>query len=368
MAHQKISPRGRSVFVWFWGFFVLIQGVGGYLLDYQWPRIRFPAAFYTFDKYDEQTRSPDVICLGSSRTQSSLFPTEMELALRQVTGNPKINAFNAFVPGGDLISSEYVLKELWQRGARPKVVTVEVLPEETNHLNDWLKLHVLRQLTWENMPDTALELVRTGHFLRLLRARVVPLYTHRYELVKRARMALEDMLPAPEPETTVAPRRPRKAEPPPEWTELIKRANRVTPAVREETMKGLPGVARGLRNYRIGGSSTRAMNRLLDFCEEHQIAVLLVGIPVSKPHRDLYTPEIDAQFLGYMKQLEETRGVRFVDCRHYTPDRMFFDNHHADGNGGRYFSQRFTREHLVGFWNDVSSGGAFVNKRTGEVH
>jgi hypothetical protein len=342
---KRDRQRGGRIAAWFWGFFLAAQLIGGLLLDYVWPQIRFPRAYQQFHALQQFPRSPDIICLGSSRTESTIHDSSLSRAMRHFTGDPSVRAFNAQVPGGDLISAEFVWKGLWRRGARPSLLVIEVLPEEVNHLNDWLKLHVLRQLTWPDVPAYAVEVTRTQHLLRLVQSRLVPLYTHRCELWRAAqRNCGAPWLPAssPAPEAVLPGYHDIRAE------ALIEQP--LQPEQIEQSTAGLHEIERGLRLYRPGGSSCKALERILTHCRRHSIDVLLLGIPVSSRHRALYTPQIEADFQSYLRQVEQTWGCRYVDCRDQSPDWLFRDNHHSLPLGGEYFSQRFAREVLGPEW------------------
>jgi hypothetical protein len=250
------------------------------------------------------------------------------------------------VPGGDLITSEFMLKELWKRGARPSLVVIELLPEEVNHLNDWLKLHVLRQFTWADVPANAVEVTRAQHLLRLVQARLVPLYTHRCELCRSANRLFEGwLLPAGQAEW--------KLRIPAGYEDVRAEAmveHPLKPEQVENSCSGLHEIQRGLRRYQPGGGSCKALERMLEHCRKHNVSVILLGIPVSSRHRALYTQGIEADFQTYLKLVERTYGCRYFDCRDQVPDWLFRDNHHAVPLGGEYFSQRFSREVLAPAW------------------
>lgn len=342
MSLQRKQQRGRKVVVWFAASFLLVQFAGSLLLDYAWPEVRFPMAFRQFRSYRECPRSPDVICLGSSRIESSVHAKEITQTVRHVVGKQDFLAFNAHVPGGDFISAEFVWKELWQQGARPKVILLEMCPEQVNHLNDWLKLHVMRQIRWDDVASYALETCRTGHALRLVQARFMPLYTHRYELVRTTKNSVQAWL-MPEEQAPPTP----ESEEFRDCSQFAAKQLPVPADARRETMSGLHGAERGLRRYRPGGTSVQALERMLKFWQQQDITVVLLGVPLSKAHRDLYTPSIETQFRAYAQRLESTYGCKYVDCRDQVPDFLFKDNHHATGRGGQYFTQRFTREVLI---------------------
>jgi hypothetical protein len=111
--------------------------------------------------------------------------------------------------------------------------------------------------------------------------------------------------------------------------------------------QGAAWIGRWLRDYRVGGGAARALERLLQRCRQRQIGVVLVGVPVSSSQRQVYTPEIDAAFLGYVRRLTSTYGCAFVDYRARLPDHCFCDSHHATPEGGVYFSSLLACEVLL---------------------
>jgi hypothetical protein len=109
-------------------------------------------------------------------------------------------------------------------------------------------------------------------------------------------------------------------------------------------------IRKSLRNYRVGGTAAEALERLLKRCRQHGITPVLVGVPVSIPYRELYTPEIDGPFLSYMNQMAQTYRCQFVDYRDRVPDSLFLDQHHCNLEGGIYFSEKLSREILAPAW------------------
>ena len=88
-----------------------------------------------------------------------------------------------------------------------------------------------------------------------------------------------------------------------DWDDILRKARSKPDATQVElTQIGVGQPLRWLRNYRIGGASARALEQLLGRCRQHEIEVVLVGVPVSLAHRQTYTPAIDSEFVDYMKK------------------------------------------------------------------
>ena len=133
--------------------------------------------------------------------------------------------------------------------------------------------------------------------------------------------------------------------------------------IEAETFLGMDGLVTGLEtshpyeidapgsNYRIGGNNTAALERMLQSCRANGIKPILLAPPVTAPHRQVYTPAIEAAFGDYVHALCQHYGCTYVDFRAQVPDALFSDNHHLlPEAGGRYFSRRLTEEVLVPAW------------------
>src|SRR5262249_37481350 len=89
---------------------------------------------------------------------------------------------------------DYVLRLLFQHGAKPGLVVIEISPETLNHYNEWFCFHVRRQLIWSDIPFNLVDVCRAGQIVRLVGARLLPLHIHRQEICKVAERACEQWL------------------------------------------------------------------------------------------------------------------------------------------------------------------------------
>src|SRR5581483_3547900 len=106
-----------------------------------------------------------------------------KLLRREFQESQPVWVFNAAVPAGDPVTMEYVLGQVIQRGARPDWAIVEVSPETLNEYNEWLGIHVRRQLRWDHVPSYLVETCWSGQGLRLFSARFFALFLHRQQLL-----------------------------------------------------------------------------------------------------------------------------------------------------------------------------------------
>jgi hypothetical protein len=323
-------------------FIFLVQLMGGLLLDYRWPQIRFPAAARVLAKCPCQPQGPLVVTLGSSRFDGGILEGQVTQELRKGTGEENLLVVNLAVGCGDLIVAEHIYTKLRAQGIKPTQVVLEVSPETLNDRNVWLDQHAYRQLTWEDTLGYAKDLMRSGHFVRFWRSRLFPLYIHRDQLQRHAALAvLADQKSSPALRQTLLA--PPVKEDDLRWPDPRMRHD---PTLR--TQAGLDNIRTWLKQYHIGGTPAASLERILKACARDGIPVLLVGVPVTKAHRDLYRPEIEAAFLQHMEEtLHRHHHVRFVDYRSAIPDTGFTDNHHLTLEGAQQFSRLLTEKVLL---------------------
>ena len=300
---------------------------------------------------------PDIVLLGSSRFEAGILPAEIVRQLdRQFRSDRPVGVFKCGVGCGDAIASEFMFHRIIDRGFYPKLLVLEVSPETLNRNNEWLGMHVRRQLRWDDTPRYFLDLCLSMQLMRWLGERINPVFIHREELWSRAAEAVEQFASQP-------------SKPVPAWSVASSRSGsgdsgegpissdlqlpELLP-LSQETLAisrfGAGQPQRWLRNYHIRGSATsEALERMLHECQQRGIHVMLIGIPVTAPHREAYTPEIDREFFAYLDRMTAAYGCRFVNYRDRVPDAMFNDNHHLSPVGGVYFSRLLTFELLTPF-------------------
>jgi hypothetical protein len=336
--------------------YLFIQFLGGVLLDYHLPQLRFPSAAATVEALSRQPHDPEVICLGSSRFGAGFVQQEIRDHLRRASGDSQVLVFNAAIEAGDLITAQYILQHILDRGIRPRVLVVEVSPETLARRSEWMGQHVARQLTWDTLPGHLEAIVRSGNVVRLLAARFLPLHVHRRQI---CRSLYDTSLSLAKQILTTQPKQKGKAK---------KRTSEVkaTPdhGVPWEVFKeltddrhdpdriqaGLPAIRRWLRNYDIGGSAAEALDKILCAAKEEGILVVLVGVPLARAHRDLYEPEIEHAFVQHMNAVCKRFDSIFVDYRDRIPDELFLDNHHLTRAGSSAFSRLLAEEVLIPLW------------------
>jgi hypothetical protein len=317
----------RTLFAWAGGTFVVLQLAASVTFDCLGLTIRFPELQRRLIALREEPRPPDVVYLGSSRFMTCLNSIELTKTLCKETGRSDLTAFGAAVTKGDFLVMERIVRELRDEGRVPPILLMEVNPISVAWGNRWHDVFINRQLGWTDLPEHAPEFVQTGQFGRFCMARFLPLYVYRRTLLDRLWGTWTG---------------PSWVEAKDELSDEKMKKILATPITEAETAHsaiGVDGVHRDLRTYEIGGSNTRALERMLTECRSLGVHVVLVGSPLSSAHRREIRPEIDAAYREYLASITARFGVPFVDCHKALPDSLFLDHHHTKPLGGQIFSR-----------------------------
>jgi hypothetical protein len=337
--------RGRRTVLWAVLCFAALQGVGTWLMDGRWLHLRFPNAAGVLTHVRTQPRSPDILCLGSSRFGAAFLAPDIQHQLRDLTGNEELCVINASVAAGDLVTADFLLERMLETGARPRILVLEVSPETVARRNVWLAHHVENYLSWKDLPRFLGEIRRSRNLKRLVRARSLPWYFHRRQIwhegfvwLDRQHCRLSRTLSATAGNTT-----PNEPIP---WDRKIRDLTGEDLPPEQRKSLWIPMIREWLKEYRVGGTAADSLERVLERCRRERIKVFLVAPPVTEEHRALYTPEIQEAFLALMSSVQRHHGCTFLDYRARVPDHLFIDNHHVQPEGGEHFSQALTLEVL----------------------
>jgi hypothetical protein len=295
----------------------------------------------------------DVVCFGSSRFGGGIDEATVMAGLRHVSPVQTPVIFNASVPLGDFVASEFMLHQLRQAGVRPTYALVEINPGFVNRRNDWMTAHIRRQLNWSDLPTYFGDIWKAQRLGPLLSTRLNPIHCYRDELCQQAKAwATASATSASDREKSDPAARAADGVP---WTQVLAALpppSRGTPAGLAMDTKAIYNI---LRSFRIGGTSTAACERFLQACRDADIRVILVEAPLTCRFRERIPPAIDIPYRAYVNELTRRYACRFVDYRDQVPDEMFLDIHHLNPAGARYFSQRLSTEVLAPLWQRPSS-------------
>jgi hypothetical protein len=353
MANTSLrSRRGLRVLLWALSIFAFGQLGGGLLLDYCWPELRFPEVGRVLGNLRVQEHMPEVVCMGSSRSEGGFRSYIIDHLLGQFTRQAP-RTFNAALNGGDAVVANWLLDRMLREGRHPELLVLEVSPEFLSRRTPLLSQQVLRQMTWLDLPRYLPDAILFTHPMRLVTSRIMPLYMHRYEIRKQLILAASGKPASSRPDTSV------------NVLDLDQHADRnlvdlppnlpVPPAPPHVSPNPaqLTYLSACLKDFQLSKLETAALERLLRRCRGERIEVLLVGFPLMERGRALHTPEIDRVFLSYVHDLTTEYGCRFVDMRNRIPDYGFGDGLHVNDLGGEYFSQILAREVLIPMWREL---------------
>jgi hypothetical protein len=350
------TARGRAILMWAVGVFAGVQILTSLLVDYRWFRLRYPMYQEQISRFDQTVPAPNVIFLGSSRSSCLVNEGEMNRIVRDLTGDGSVRCFNAALGYGDPVVCERVLRDLLERGARPRFVVVECSPEGVNQRNAWLSGYVAWLLCWHDFPEYGRELLVSGNMLRFAGGHLLPTYVYRDPLRRKLCAVAKDWVDGPAASATASAAPPASRKMPAssaaKWQQAI--ADRLRDAQAEPPHDTTPpeSYARALRNYQPGGNSAVRLERLLGQCRAHGIEPIIVSMPLSRAHREQYLPEVESAYHAYLAQVSRKYACRHVDYRERLPDTCFRDHHHATEAGGVVFSHMFALEVLAPLWSE----------------
>jgi hypothetical protein len=346
------SRRGLRVLLWAGSIFALAQAGGGLLLDHCWPALRFPEVGRVLKQLRAREQMPEVVCMGSSRSEGGFRTPIIDHFLQQYLRQPP-HTFNAALNGGDPVVAEWLLDQMLKEGRHPGLLVLEVSPEFLSRRTPLLSQQVLRQMTWLDLPRYMPDALLYTHPMRLVTSRIMPLYTHRYEIRKQLFLATLTKPASNRPKTSDAMSDSESCSDvdPVDLPPSVP-VPRAPPHV-STAPAPVAYLSPSLTDFQLSHLETAALERLLRRCRDEKIEVLLLGFPLMEGCRVLHTPEIDRVFLGYIHDLTLRYGCRFVDLRDRIPDYGFGDGLHVNDVGGEYFSQVLAQEVLIPLWREL---------------
>jgi hypothetical protein len=335
---RRMKQSARAVLLWSLAFYALAAVVLDAIMD-RWCPAPFEQVYRTkWAEFCQMTaQAPDrpvVVMLGSSRTDGGFEARRLD-GLPAPDGRPLL-AYNFGVPAAGPIHEYLYLRQMLERGIRPRLLLVEFLPPLFNDGRS-------RLISEENWTIPAwmspMQVTRTAPYLvhpvrkerEWVEARLAPWYVHRPSLTGW----VQEKLDPPNPPRTIPWYHDHWGMRYPETLSAAEYAFR-------------SGVARDyiptLGKFRMGEGPARAMRDLLDCCRRENIPVMLVLTPESAEFRSWYSPACRASTLGLLEQLRSTYGVQVIDATRWLGDNDFVDGHHLDASGVEKYTTRLLTE------------------------
>lgn len=314
--------RATRALRWFLGTFLATQVALGFVVDAH-PDLRFPWRATLEARVRKAGRAPDVVLLGSSRTMP-LFPAPESPSRPPAPPAPWI--LNASAPACAAPCLEPLLHAVLEGGASaPRLAIIEVSPELVGLASPWLGHDLVRVATWRDVPGTLPALLPSQAVMALLSSRFDTVYRHRELLLEvgLGRFASEARRASPPGGGAPAP---------------------PTATPEDATQIGTRVFRKWLRHYRAGGPSVAALRRMLDVCRRARVETVLFTPPLTRAHREVYAPAIEAEYRALLEGLAATYGCGLVDWRSRYADSAFRDNHHLHAAGALTVTDDFRRE------------------------
>ncbi len=321
--------------------FLAVQIAVGLFLDLSLPKIRFQGAVQVVKAASELGRSPDIVFVGSSRFKSGLNMGEFQEFMSAKFGQDAPLMFNAAIAGADPFAMDYVVRLLYGHGTRQKMAIVEVGPDTVKLRCSWIHHHIVRMITWKDMPDVLRDVIKYNGIPKLLASRIIPVFLYRRELLTWIFSSPPPYLKADG--AAKAKGRPASTDAREDSTPDPAEVLRLSRISARET-------AKMFENYQIGGINAQHLESLLAYLHQRNVAVILVRFPASKAFLDCYTPEIDRKFMDYIEYLTRAYGGSFVDYRDRVPNEFFRDTLHLTPAGAVVFSRMLASEVLRDAW------------------
>jgi hypothetical protein len=329
------------------GVFLALQLTAGLVLDYVLPYWRNPFPRILLHDIDRRRTTPEILLLGTSRTGCCIDDRLATQRLREQTGDAGVQVFNASFPAADPVAWEPLLERVLERPTLPRLLVLELIPESVTDRSHCVQFHILRQMTWTTVPEHLRAVFATGNLGRLLTARFLPLFAFRDRIgdgvVDLWHHEAEDAPPGSATETYSSVR----------WNQIIPGGN-TAEEIDRRLRVGLHQVDLELSGYVPRGPAREALERSLSRCGAAGVPVVLLGVPLAGPHRERYTPAIQATFAAYVEELKLKFGTTYRDCRDALPDALFTDHNHAASAGQQEFSRNLTDAILALRWREMT--------------
>jgi hypothetical protein len=322
--------------------FVTLQAALAWAIALWLPELHDPYFGYKAARLQRRTRGRPVtvVMVGSSRTGYGLRASLLEDQLRADLGRPVV-AFNFGIPAAGPVTQLLYVKRLLDRGVRPDLLLVEILPPLLDG-----QVAVPREASW--LPPERLWLdefalvQRFGFPVGKLRRTwwegwPLPWFTHRFAILSRvAPRCLPFQL-----QQAWGRGADRSG-----WTPMVF-PNDTPEKRRQGTERARAEYAAYLHNFCLGGPTCRAVRELLALCRARGVPTALVLMPEGVTFRSWYSPAAWGQVQAFLDEASRDFAAPVINAREWVAEEGFADSHHLLSAGAAAFTQRLGREALL---------------------
>ncbi|MGB8352361.1 MAG: DUF1574 family protein [Chthoniobacteraceae bacterium] len=335
--------------LWFGAALLLSPVPGALLVDHCPLRFRFPEAAALQEAWNKTDPRSSILFLGSSRMESFMQSSAFTADAQQATGDHSLIAFNASVPAADPVTSDFITSRLLADGRVPQLAIVEISPDFLARKNPFFSVTIKRQFTAGDLPRYLRDIFYSGpkDVSSLASSVLTPFYRHRTILLD---WFLSHFTSAPVTAPGIVTV-PAEIAPPSATSSTPSPAEIAKNTAWEEALKNAAQIyAHSLRDYKLEGATSAALEHTVAMLHAHGCKVVLVELPLTAPFRAMQPPQIEAQFPPYLRHLQEKYGCSYVNLWDRVPDTHFMDGHHGDMEGSREFSEILAREVVAPVW------------------
>lgn len=285
----------------------------------------------------EATRGVDVLFIGNSTMQAGVNPQLFDLARGKQESTAQ-GAFNGSLEGLPPYGALMFL-EIYLRDSRPTTVIYGITAQDLNSNSPWAQ-DVTDRVKYSPL---ALAEARRGLRGQLIASLLEYSNLYRYRFVLH-QLLLRGGIASPPPEVYFDTR----------GFHAIKGRLADVPAAE----RGIYYNNAGVLNYSIQGEQLESLRRLIAYCADNDIRLILVNMPLADDYYGHFDSLEDYQtYLSTATELASEFEIPFWDMEGLPPARGFDDTHFADFNHlnqfgaeklSRLLAERYGRQVPVG--------------------
>ena len=298
------------------------------------PMFDLPAEHYKSRVANAPEPKPlTIVFLGSSRTGYGIRPAVVQEIVEKQTGR-KCIAHNLHVPANGPIGQMVHWQRLLDRGIRPDIVVLEILPARfagSDKLEEEMSSFRGDRMTWSEV-----ELVRGYGFPEQTEkdwreANWNPWFGFRFQILG---LVQSNWLP------NNVTHHERRAESDLGWKK---------PFFEKFLPEKYPGAIAAnkaimfdkMQHVRFDDTPAQCFRDLIQSCREHGTVPAIFVTPEATAFREWYTPQTNEQIRAFVEELK-SRGLIVADGRDWLPDEAFSDGHHAVRSWADEYTRRVT--------------------------
>ena len=344
----QLAGHARASLIWCATALAVSPLFGGWLVDRCPLDIRFPEAAMAITSWAKANPPPNVLLLGSSRLGSFLQSGDLDAMTRRLVQDDPPVMFISVFTGGEPITLDFMTRQLLaSRAEPPRLIVLETNVDLLDRNNIYFNGVVTRFMTAAELPKFAGDiLLNHDGRSRLLSSRLIPFFRHRSHLLPWIDKATNGPKPSQHPTHG-------RLDASEHWAVL---ADHTADPLWEQRLNiNRRHLATRFRDYQLRGATASAFEKMVARLHAHGCKIALVETPLSSTQRALITGTMQNEFAAFAQRLERSYGCELFDFSARLPDSLLLDDHHANEQGSRVFTELLTREALAPAWQQLQT-------------